>query len=353
MKAILLKRTGGPGVLKLRQVPDPAPGPGEVLVEIYYSGVNYAEILSRRGLYGWAVKRPYILGMEASGVISRVGEGVAPERVGQQVMVGAQYGCYAEKIVIAADQAVPAIAGFTLAESAAFLVNFMTAWVSLFPMGRLAEGEKVLITAAAGGVGTAAVQLASRAGATVFAMAGNPEKIALVKQLGAKEGINYRVDDWAKQLEEEAGRVDLVLEMVGGQVFRECLKLLNPFGRMVVAGFASLDLQKWNPFSWIRTLRDIPRVGLQRMARQSIALMATHLGYLLNDPQRTEKIFTELSVFVQEHHLKPVISKVFPIQEAGAAHAYIESRQSFGKVLLKHHIAASDDHTSSLWKTTL
>ncbi len=336
MRAIELKKYGGPEVLVPSVVKDPVPGKGEVLVRTSFAGINYAEILSRKGLYGWAPKLPYILGMECSGVIEDVGDGVDPSRIGQRVMAGAKYGAYAEKITVPERNALPLIEGFGMEEGASFPVNYMTAWVSLFNMARVRPGERVLITAAAGGVGTAAVQLASRAGCIVYGMAGNARKIDLIKSLGAAEGINYRNPDCFKDLLALSGGVDVVLEMVGGAVFRRSVYVLNPFGRIVVAGFASLDLDKWNPLSWIKTWRDIPRADVGELARRSVAVMSSHLGHLLDrEPEKMEQVYKELSSFVIEHDIKPVIGKVFPFDQAGNAHGYIESRESSGKVLLR------------------
>lgn len=335
MKAILLKRSGKPGVLKLQEVADPVPAKGEALVRLHYTGINYAEILSRKGLYGWAVQRPYIPGMEGSGIIETVGKDVDARRVGQRVMVGAQYGCYAERIAVPAERAIPAPEQYSMEESAAFLVNFMTAWVSLFSLAKLRNSERVLITAAAGGVGTAAVQLAAKSGCEVYGLAGSREKIEFLKSLGVADAFNYREENYSERLKATGG-MDVILEMVGGQVYRNSFDLLNPLGRMVVAGFASLDLKKWNPLSWWQTWRDIPRVNLMNLAHKTAAVMATHLGYLLRKPELMQATLGDLLQFVSRHGIKPVIGKIFPFEQAAEAHAYIESRKSVGKILLRH-----------------
>jgi len=336
LKAFVLRKTGGPEVLKQEDVEEPIPGKGEVRVKMNYIGINYAEILSRRGLYSWAVKRPYILGMEGSGIIEEVGEGVDSKRTGQLVMVGTKFGTYAEKIVVPEEHAIQTLESFSLEENAAFLVNYMTAWVTLFRMSKLKPYEIVLITAAAGGVGTAAVQLASKLGSRVYGLVGSQEKIELIRSLGAIDGFNYRQKDYSNNMMAATGGIDVVLEMVGGEVFDRSLNLLRPFGRMVVAGFASLDLKKWNPFSWIRTYRDIPRFSVGKMAEKSIAVMSTHIGYLLDkDPDLLMLIYNDMKAFVTRHHIRPVICKVFPFDGAPQAHRFIESRKSYGKVLLK------------------
>ena len=336
MKAIILRKTGGPRVLEPCELPEPDPGAGEVRVHLRYTGINYAEILSRKGLYQWAPRRPYVLGMEGSGVIDSVGAGVDRSRVGQMVMVGTQYGCYAEKVVVPEERAIPTIDTYTMEENAAFGVNYMTAWVALMELARLQERENVLITAAAGGVGTAAVQLAAKHGCQVYGLAGSLEKVDLVRSLGAAAALDYTGPHWHERLEELAGGFDVVLETVGGNVYKSCFELLNPFGRIVVAGFASLNLKRWNPASWWRTWRDMPRAKLLDLARASTGIMATHLGYLLDEPARLRAVFERLSAFVRERGIRPVIGRVFPFEDVSEAHAFVESRRSVGKVLLKH-----------------
>ncbi len=335
MKAILLKKTGKPEVLKYSDVPEPEVGPGKVRVKLEYIGVNYAEILSRKGLYGWRRKgKAYTPGMEGAGIIEAVGQSVDASLIGKPVMVGTQYGCYAEKVVVPAEQALPAIEGYTMQENAAFLVNYLTAWIAMFDLMKTKPEETALITAAAGGVGTAAVQLCSAYGNKVIGLAGSDQKLELIKQLGAAKAINYRTQDYGKIIEEEGG-VDVVLEMVGGQIFKTNVKLTRPFGRLAVIGFASFNLKKWNPFSWYRTYRDMPRVDIATMSHRSIGIFSAHLGYLLKNPQRIFLSYEKLRDFVLKHGIHPIVGKVFNLQDVAEAHRWIESRQSTGKVLLK------------------
>lgn len=331
-----MRATGRPNVLAASDLPEPEPGAGEVRVLLELTGINYAEILSRKGLYTWAPQRPYVLGMEGAGVIDEVGEGVDPAWVGREVMVGTQYGCYAEKVVVPVERTIPAIESFSMEENAAFPVNYMTAWVALAEMARVAEGDKVVVTAAAGGVGTAAVQLAAKLGCEVYGLVGSREKLDLVRSLGAREALSYSDSDCFQRLRALSGGVDVVLETVGGRVYRESQSLLNPFGRIVVAGFAGLDLKRWNPLSWWRTWRDLPRARVGALAEASTGVMATHLGYLLNEPARLQTIFDRLRAFVAEVGIKPVVGRVFPFEDVAGAHAFVESRASVGKVLLRH-----------------
>jgi NADPH:quinone reductase-like Zn-dependent oxidoreductase len=327
---ILEKKT-----LTLTEVPDPRPADNEVLVQLQYIGINYAEILSRKGLYGWKPKGIYIPGMEASGIILEVGKGVDSARIGQKVMIGTQHGCYAEKITVPSHQALAAIPTYSMQENAAFLVTFITAWVMLVELAHLQSSDTVLVTAAAGGVGSAAVQLAAQMGCKVYGLAGNQAKIDFVQTLGAAGAFNYRGSGWQKQVRDSLSGADVVLEFVGGDIFKFCFDLLNPFGRMLIAGFASFNLQKWNPFSWYRTWRDMPRIPIAGLAKKTGAVMASHLGYLLKQPERMIGIYQKLASYVAKHEIKPVIDREFPFEDVLQAHLFIEQRNNIGKVLLK------------------
>ena len=335
MKAICLNKIGKPDVLKISEQAEPLPDQGEVRVNLEYTGINFADVLSRKGLYGWAPKKPYILGMEGSGIIDSIGKGINPARLGQKVMVACQYGCYAEKVVVPDDQAIPVFSQYDMAQSAAFLINYMTAWIGLIEMARLQPTESVLITAAAGGVGTAAIQIASKLGSQVYGLTGREEKVQYIINIGAKKAFNYQNKDWIVDFMSSVGGADVILEMVGGDVYKACLKVLNVFGRLAVVGFASLDLHYWNPVSWWRTWRDIPRVNIMEIAVKSAGLMASHLGYLLKKQEIMLRVFDDLKLFIEENEIKPVISKIFPLEEAEKAHTLVESRKSTGKVLLK------------------
>jgi NADPH:quinone reductase-like Zn-dependent oxidoreductase len=335
MKAYLLKKTGNTRVLQITDLTDPLPQKDEVLVRIRYAGINYAEIVSRKGLYSWAPKRPYILGMEAVGVIEKLGKEVTAWQLGQKVNVTTQYGCYAEKIAVHQRFVSPVLGYLTLEENAAFVVNYLTAWVSLFPLAKLLAGEKLLVTSAAGGVGTAAIQLAVKYGCAVYALAGSPEKVEFIKSLGVAAAFNYMDTHCFTELKQECAGMDVILELVGGSIFQESFRLLNPFGRMVVAGFSGLNVKRWNPFSWIKAYRDLPRVHILRLLKKSAAIMATHLGYLSEHPARLNALMKDLVKFTTKHNIKPVIARIFPFEQLAKAHNYIESRKNIGKVLLK------------------
>ena len=252
-------------------------------------GINYAEVLSRKGMYGWAPDLPYVLGMEATGRIDSVGDGVE-RRPGEAVVVGMQHGAYAERLVVDESKAWPAVEGFSVEENAAFGVNYTTAWVSLVELGRLRAGDRVLISPAGGGVGTAAVQIAHHFGCYVVGAAGADPKLDRIRELGADETVNYRRPGWQKALEDAAGAegIDIAFDMVGAEVFAAAKSVLAPFGHVVVAGYAALDYSLWNPLSWWRAWQGKPRMsrtrtpggvlGPSRLPAPQLPVDADHLG---------------------------------------------------------------------------
>lgn len=340
MKAYLLERHGSPDVLRPTEVPDPTPGPGQVAVRVQAVGINYAEILSRKGLYGWAPDMPYVLGMEAVGRIEAVGDGVA-RQPGEAVVVGVQQGAYAEVVVVDAGHALPAVEDFTVEENAAFGVNYGTAWVGLVKMGRLRAGDRVLVSPAGGGVGTAAVQIAHHFGCHVVAAAGADEKLDRVRALGADATVNYRRPGWEKALAAAAGDdgIDIALEMVGGQVFDAAKDALAPFGQVVAAGYAALDYRVWNPLSWWRAWKGKPRMSLEEMLENARGMSSVHLGFLLPDARRMRAMWDELTGFCTEHGIRPQVGHVLDFDAAAEAHRLIESRKSYGKVVLRMPMA--------------
>jgi NADPH2:quinone reductase len=237
---------------------------------------------------------------------------------------------------VPAHQALRAMTGWSPAENAAFAVNYVTAWVALIEMARLRPADRVLVTAAAGGVGTAAVQIARHFGCTVYGAAGSDDKLELLRRLGVAHVVNYRARSLEREVREAtAGAgVDVVLEVVGGDVYRQSQRVLAPFGRLVVTGFASLDLKRWNPFSWWRTWRDAPRARIGSMATHSTGVLATHIGYLLPDRERMLAVWRELTGFVSRTGIRPIVGGRLSFDRMGEAHALLEARATTGKLVV-------------------
>jgi NADPH2:quinone reductase len=321
MKAIQVEQFGGPEFLNYTNVSKPAPASGEVSIQIEAASVNYADTMQRRGAYPGGPQPPYIPGLEVAGRIVELGTDVSGQEIGRRVMTLTGRGGYAEFVNVPAQMVMPAPEGFSAEEAAAFPVVFLTAYFSLKRYGRLQSGESVLIQAAGGGVGTAAVQLAKQMGARVFACAGSDEKLERVRELGADEIVNYKTDDFAEIVKQLTGGrgIDLVLETVGGEVFEKSLRILAPFGRLVTYGAAGGQPGSVN-------------------ARTLIMNNVTVTGVNLNLIARTPEIgpgMCELFGMIQGTNIRPVIGHTFALSQAADAHRLIESRDSFGKIVLK------------------
>lgn len=336
MKAYLLEKSGKSNVLRIHNVPKPEiVSDDDVLIRVLAIGLNYAEVLSRKGQYSWAPPRPYVPGMECYGEVVATGKAVERFTTGDRVIAGGQYGSYAEYKLAPQHLVFKAVADYTPEENAAFLVNFMTAWVAIEKQARIAKGEICLIHAAAGGVGTAAIQIANTKGARVIGTAGNATKLEVVKKLGAERAINYLQEDFYTEVKKGYGGVDVVLEVVGGDVFRNSLKLLNPFGRICIAGYASIPLNKWNPLTYWKTWKDAPKINVMKMAKASHGVFATHIGYLTDNKTLSGKIVEEVRSFCDKNGLKPVVGAKYSFDQIADAHAFMQSRKSHGKIVIK------------------
>ncbi len=319
MRAVVLTRHGGPEVLRIRDVPKPEPKRGEVRVQVDCIGINFAEVLSRRGVYGWAPPLPYILGMEAAGI---------DEATGDRVVVGTKFGTYAEFICVPADRVFPAPARFSLQECAAFPVNYLTAWIGLMEMARLRPADTLLVTSAAGGVGTAAVQIGVKSGARVIGAAG-PGKQDIVRELGAT-AVDYTEPGW----DERIGSVDVVLENAGGAIYRAAVRRLAPMGRIVMAGASGAFPHSRNLFARIAALRNMPRPSTFEMVRRSYGVMNFHVGRLLESGAIAPR-WRALAEFVEQHQICPVIAKELAFDDIADAHRMLEERRNIGKVVVR------------------
>ncbi|MCS6860456.1 MAG: NADPH:quinone oxidoreductase family protein [Abditibacteriales bacterium] len=320
MKAIIVHAFGEPEVMKYEDAPLPAVGAGQLLVRVEAAGVNYADTLARRGRYG-SGRLPFTPGFEVCGIVEAVGAGVQGFRVGQRVM-GIGSAGYAEYCVMSADTALAVPEKWTPAEGAAFPVQFLTAYFALKGAGgEVKPGQSVLVHAAAGGVGTAAVQMAKIMGAKVFATASADEKLAKVKQLGADVCINYAREDFVPIVKAHTnGRgVDVIVETVGGEVFEKNFECLAALGRVVVAGCASGDARSVS--------------GIQLLA-QGHTVAGLNLRYFATQPDLMQEALTTMFGWIQADVMRPIVGESHPLRDAAEAHRRMEARQTFGKIVL-------------------
>lgn len=306
----------------MTEIDPPEVGPGEVLVDAHAVGLSFADIVQRRGEYPGTEEPPYVPGREAAGVIAEVGEGVERD-VGDRVVVFVSGGAYAEQVAAQESSIFDVPASMSFEEAAGFPVQFLTAYHILHTCGDVENADSCLVHAAAGGVGTATVQLADRTGTEIFATASTERKRDLAASLGADHTIDYTEVDVADVITEHTdGRgVDLVLDGVGGDVFHNSLDALAPFGRLVTYGFAS---------------GDIAEVDTGRLLFENDWVVGFHLGNALQtDPDVIYAAVPELSEALETGALRVVVNETYPLEAADEAQESIESRRSTGKVVLK------------------
>jgi NADPH2:quinone reductase len=321
MDAIEVTEFGGREGLSVTERAVPEPGPDQLRIEVEAAGINFADIMQRRGHYEGGPEPPYVPGMEVAGRIDAVGEDVGLDE-GDRVVALVDEGGYAEYALADPQLTFPIPGEMSLTEAAGFPVQFLTAHNCLFEWGELEEEESVLIHAAAGGVGTAAVQLASRAGAEVFGTASTAEKLGLAERLGCDHPINYTEDDFVEAVHAETDQgVDLVLDGVGGDTSSESLDALRQFGRMVVYGAAS-----GRPGS----------LSTSDLLFANQRAIGYHLGRgLVHEPQRVMAAVPDLQEGLASGDLEVIVGETFALADAAAAHEHIESRASSGKVVLE------------------
>jgi NADPH:quinone reductase len=303
VRAAVLKGVGGPEQLVVEEVPEPEAGEGQAVVDVRAAGVNFADVLIRLGMYPQAPELPAVLGSEVAG-----------ELEGARVMgFTAGGGGYAERVAVDRRVLLPLPDGVTYAEGAAFPMAFLTAWLPLTELVRIGFGARVLITAAAGAVGTAAVQIVRALNGAPVAAVGSTEKLELPRSLGAVESVTY----------EEIGEldpVDVVFDLVGGEVFAGSLSLVKPLGTAIAVGYAGGMWQPVDP-AWL--------VG------RNIGLHGFYLGRLMGrEPDRVARAAQDVLRLWEGGVVRPIVGAELPLAEAAEAHRLVESRQSRGKVVL-------------------
>ncbi len=332
MRAVVITKHGDPSVLQVRQRPDPPPpGPNQLRVAVRAAGVNFADHMARVGLYPDAPKVPSVVGYEVAGTVEAVGDGVDPGRVGQRVLAGTRFGGYAEIVNVAANDSVALPEAMSFEQGAAVPVNYATAWAALLGYGSLRAGERVLIHAAAGGVGIAAIQFAKAAGAEIHGTA-SPGKHQKLAELGVNRAIDYRRDGWWKDLDP----YDLVLDALGGTSLRRSYNLLRPGGRLV--GYGISNLQQGEKRS-LRTaapqaLAMLRGFNLMDQLSESKAVIGLNMLRLWDDRGTLEPWITPLTTALNDGTISPIVHAAVPFAEAPEAHRILAARENIGKVVL-------------------
>lgn len=341
MRAMVVRRYGPPEVFEAAERPDPQPKAGEVVIRVKAIGVNFADLLQRMGLYPGTPKPPFVPGVEVAGVVEKVAEHAAgseptPLKRGDAVAALTRSGAYAEWLSVSADEAYLLPRGMSFEDGAAIPVNYLTAYHSLFTMGNLQPGNRVLIHGAAGGVGIAAVQLAHARGLSVFGTAGR-NKQEFLRRMGVEHAIDYEKSDFVQVVQKYAPEgVDLVMDPIGGKSFARSAECLGPMGRLVVYGFSAAAGPEGKK-SWLRggkALLQTPRFHPLKLMARNIAVIGVNLGNLRSRAAVLRSELDDLFRMYAAGQIKPVIGKTFPLTEAAAAHRYIHDRKNIGKVIL-------------------
>lgn len=321
MRAVLVERLSGPEDLAVSELPAPTPGPGELVVRVRAAAVNFFDSLIIAGRYQEKPPLPFVPGGEIAGEVERLGPGVSAPAVGARVFARIGWGGFAEQVVVDAGRVYPVPPGMGFEQAAALPIVYGSAYGALVTRGALRPGERVVVTAAAGGVGLAAVQLGSALGARVVGLASG-EKLGAVRAAGAEAAIDYRAPGWEDALGAALGGAgaDLVVENVGGEVFEGCMKHLAFGARLVVVGFAS---------------GKIPEVKLNRVLLKHVSLVGLHLGPMLErDPQGARALFAELAALAAAGRIRPEVTRTLPLERAAEAVAAVAGRSSTGKIVL-------------------
>jgi NADPH2:quinone reductase len=322
MRAVEVATYGEPDVLEVVDRDRPKPKSGEVFVRVEAIGVNFADIMQRRGTYPEGPEPPYVPGFEAAGTIEEVGADVDSVSEGDRVVGNPGGGAYAEYAVCGEELLFPVPDDVSFEEAAGYPVQFLTAHNCLFEWGELESAERVLIHAAAGGVGSAAVQLASQHGAEVYGTASTSEKLEYVTELGCDHPINYVEDDFVEEINEitDGAGVDLVLDSVGGDTHTKSYHVLAHFGRVVAYGVAS---------------GDVPTPDVWELLFNNHSVIGYHLGQAkAHEPQRVLGAVPELSDILSGDDIQINIGETFDLAAAPDAHRHIEDRKNIGKIVL-------------------
>lgn len=339
MRAMVVRRYGPPEVFEPGEMPDPQPQAGEVVIRVKAAGVNFADLLQRMGLYPGTPKPPFVPGLEIAGVVEKVAERGAAQQTlkrGDAVAAFTHFGAYAEWVSVPMGAVYRLPAGMTFEDGAAIPVNYLTAYHSLFTMGNLQLGNRVLIHGAAGGVGIAAVQLARARGLVIFGTAG-PAKQEFLRRMGVDHAIDYEKNDFVQVIRKFASDgIEMVMDPIGGKSFARSAECLGPMGRLVVYGFsaaAGADGKK----NWLRAAgayAQTPRFHPLKLMQRNMAVIGVSMGNLASRAAVVRGELDEIFKMYSAGQIKPVIGKTFPLGEAAAAHRYIHDRKNIGKVVL-------------------
>jgi NADPH:quinone reductase-like Zn-dependent oxidoreductase len=333
-RAVWIPKAGPPEVLELRTGPDPTPRAGEVTIRVRAAGVNFADVSARLGFYPDAPPFPCVVGYEVSGTVDAVGAGVSDLRVGQRVAALTRFGGYSDLLAVPAAQVFPIADTIGFEQAAAIPVNYLTAVLMLRHFANVKAGERVLVHAAAGGVGMAAIQLCRAVGAEVIGTA-SASKHATLREAGVSHCIDYRTEDFeaaTKRITNGRG-VDIVLDATGA--FSKSYRVLAPLGRLVCFGLSSASSGMTpSRLSALWAVARLPWFHPIKLMNDNRAVIGVNLGHLWEQIDMLRREMLQLITDCEAGRIRPVVDRTFPLAETAAAHRFIQERRNVGKVLL-------------------
>ena len=341
MKRIEYMKFGGPDVLQVKDFNLGDPADDEVQIKTHFAGINFAEIMTRMGLYPGAPKPPSPIGGEASGVITKLGNNITEHSIGDKVMIFAPFNSYSSHINANKQMVMKLPDSFTLEQGAAFPVIYMTAYMMMFDLGNLKKDEIFFIQGAGGGVGTAAIQLAKAAGAKIIGTSSG-WKHERLKDMGVDLCIDYTKENVTNKIMEytDGYGVDLIIDPVGGKQWTESYNLLAPMGKLIVYGNQNLVQGKTRSMlALAKEFLTMPKMKPFEMIGKNRAIMGYHLGRLKGAEHKIKRAMVGIYQMIEAGDVSPVVGKVFPFDEASQAHDYIQKRKNFGKVLLEFTVS--------------
>jgi NADPH:quinone reductase-like Zn-dependent oxidoreductase len=335
MRQVVIPRHGGADVFEMREAPDPTPGDGEVRIRVRAAGINFADILARIGLYPDAPKPPVVVGYEVAGVVDAVGAGVTSTHEGERVVALTRFGGYADCVVVPAAQAYRFPDRLSDAEAAAVPVTYLTAAIALHKLAAISAGETVLVHNAGGGLGIAATQLARLRRATVFGTA-SAAKHGALRSFGVDYAIDYRhadVESEIKRLTKGRG-VDVILDPIGGRSFAASYRMLAPLGRLIMLGISSMADDRRNSWRVLQSWWAMKSFSPLSLINRNRGVFGLNVGHLWDEQRQMHSVMDLLLTELSAGRLTPVVARTFPLDKAGDAHRFIQSRANIGKVVL-------------------
>jgi NADPH:quinone reductase-like Zn-dependent oxidoreductase len=336
MRQIVTTTTGDIDVLKVQQKPDPTPRDDQVVIRVRAAGLNFADILSRQGLYPDSPPKPCVMGYEVAGVVEAVGKDVNSSFQGKSVAAMTRFGGQSDMVAVKATQIFEKPEKLTFEQAAAIPVNYLTAYALLVVMGSLHVGESVLIHNAGGGVGLAALDIAKKIGAVTYGTA-SPGKHKFLAERGLDHAIDYRKQDWLPVLKDMTnGRgVDLVIDPIGGAHWKKSYAALRATGRMGMFGISTVSANGLSgKLNMLKAAIQTPRFHPFGLLNKNRGVFGLNLGHMWHEPEKVAVWMRDILRGVEEGWVNPYVDRAFPFEEAGAAHRYLEERKNIGKVVL-------------------